>query len=396
VASLVDATRSCSASGVYVEPSITEENYEYSTLQFTGLKRNTRAVIRLDLIIQCDLDCQCSCYREEDEEHCYCGSTPIPRQTHISTAEKRDIEESHVVMSDDIGYDPYQVVLYFTDYYVNGDYFPVSVKLVTFSNLCGVLSCLDYTGCYTGVIQQTGNSYKDRICIFEDVSCDDGYDCTKDVCIPPAVPYFNKPRVPPACIHREICDESNLGGSIGNCYYNYEYNCHHYCDSNDDCKEEGGTCLENPFCSEETTHYCYWKDYGFDCSTPCSDYQDCEGGSCTGTAYCFSDQSTGHCYWEDYGFDCSTPCSDYQDCGDGAWCYVTTECHSSHELQEENSESAKSKQLTGGLTPAQLGGIIAGCVGFVVMVMVVVFIYKKLHQEKFNEDTIITLQVPLN
>jgi len=288
--------------------------------------------------------------------------------------------------------------LYITGYYVNDVNFPITTKMVTFTNLCSVMSCNDYSGCYTGIITYTGNTYKDRSCTFEAVTCDDNNDCTKDVCIPTASIY-HIPGIPPACIHRDICDESNEGSIIGNCLYTqidyfYDYKCNEECYSNNDC-EEGGICYENPFCSNKDTQYCYWDYYGFDCFAPCHGYQDCPGGHCISTPYCYSDQDTGYCYWDVSGFNCQESCTVHGQCGDGA-CHVSkSACRNNYyELEEENSESRK--KLIGGFTSAELGGIIAGCIGFVVVVIVAVVIYKKLQQEKFNEDTIATLQVPLN
>jgi len=143
------------------------------------------------------------------------------------------------------------------------------------------------------------------------------------------------------------------------------------------------------------------------CATTCESDDDCNNGSCfyIDLRYCKSGEGDDpHCYFaEDAMYNCSGTCEFDSDCGDGGECLRTIQCTPNFPLmlQQENSEvgeSSSKQQMTGaGLSSAQLGGIIGGCVGFVGILMIVVVIVKRFQQQKFNTETIdIALQVPLN
>jgi len=285
----------------------------FFVLQFNGLTKNTRTVIRIDLIVESNLDCGCWCeLKGTTGKDCACPESISPRTTHLSSA-KRDLQSDKFRPTRDatreLGFDEMTVALFVNDYYINDDYYTFPVQYMPFDSLCHFLNCQDYTGCYTAITPgKVGNTYKDRNCEFVEVSCDDGDDQTNDRCVPPRNPSSTNI---PNCIHTGLDEPLN-----GYCYY-----------------------VDGP---------------GYKCQQSCTSDDDCDaGGAC-------------------YEIDCSV-----------------------NALQQENLESANSSkhQSVGSLSPLQLFGIIGGCVGFVVMVVFVVVIYKKFFQDA---DTIASLQVPLN
>jgi len=323
----------CSTNGALVVPTL--QTYDNPNgidilygLQFKGLTKNTRTVIRIDLTLNWNLDCGCTCKVSPGNTACQCPETVTPRKTHLSSSQKRSqqgkiFDPTHKRdNSQELGFDEFTVALYVNDYYVKNKYYSFPIQYMRFENrtLCRVVSCTDYTGCYTGTPTAKIDTYKDRGCDFVQVSCDDGDDETYDRCIPPIKPY-KTPNMPPICIHTgwdEIQDS-----------------------------------------------YCYYGN-GFDCQDSCTGSNDT----------CVKDKFTG-------------------------WCFESSAC-SVDALQQENLEAAtSSKQLSvGSLSPLQVFGIIGGCIGFVVLVAVVIFvvvIYKKFFQDKsIHQDTIVSLQVPLN
>jgi len=213
----------------------------------------------------------------------------------------------------ELGRDRYQVPMYVNDYYVNGNHYTFPVQSVSFvyDTLCDVLSCLDYTGCWTGAVSpKIGNTYFGRTCNFAPVICNDGNSGTYDFCVPPVWPNY-APNMPPKCVYTP-----NGAALNGFCYY-------------------------------------------------------INGG----------------------GYNCQKRCFTDSNCGVGGVCYPTN-CISN--LQDEELESANGAkhQSVGSLSPLQLFGIIGGCVCFVVVAVVV--IYKFIQARKMNEDTIASLQEPLN
>jgi len=241
----------CSDNGAMVEPTFTYYEDEFNeiiyVLQFSGLTQNTNTVIRLDIVIECNLDCGCSCdVQPDDKTTCVCPASTTPRRTHLSETRKRHQQQSESHPKWIVGIDPYQVALLINDYYINDDYytFPVLDVLFADGTLCEIVSCDDYTGCFTGSVSgKIGNSYKDRTCDFAEVSCDDGDEETYDRCIPPSQPN-DEPNMPPNCIHTGWDETLDAY-----CYYlNQGYDCEYSCMSDDDCDVDG-TCYESSDCS---------------------------------------------------------------------------------------------------------------------------------------------------
>jgi len=412
----IASSTECSTGAAKVVPTLsTDGRYE---IFFQGLTKNSRTVFRIDLVIYSDLDCECSCHFRDGHTSCVCPFMSVPRKPHISGAKKRAQQSEMSHRRDktrELGRDEYSVALYINDYYVDDNYYTFPVKFIPFADntLCQVLCCEDYTSCFTGTPSgKIRNSYKDRTCDYVEASCDDGDDETNDRCVPPS-PYDYERNMPPNCIHTPW-DES----LHGYCYYfdpeKNGYDCEYSCTSNDDC-ETDGVCYEYDDCSVDESPqgdhgYCYYgDDYGYDCETPCTSDDDCEvdGGCYEYDEFdCPDEQGEslyGYCYYEDddYGIDCENPCAFDDDCEyEGGYCYEDDESECSVDaLQQENLESANNskQQSVGSFSPLQLFGIIGGCVGFVVMVVFVVVIYKKSIQVKsINEETIASLQVPLN
>jgi hypothetical protein len=261
--SVVNNCKSCKTEcsmGAMVVPTFSSYENENSVtvfvLHFKGLTKNTRTVIRLDLLIECDLDCGCSCdIGPNDKISCVCPASTTPRRTHLSGSKKRYQQQSGFDLTGSnskliVGLDPYTVALLINDYSVNDNYYTFPEEFVLFADetLCKILSCDDYTGCFTGTVSgKIGNSYKDRSCEFVEVSCDDGDDETNDRCVPPRSP-SSEPNMPPNCIHTGWDETLD-----GYCYYfiGKGYNCQQSCSSDDDCEEDGG-CYENTECSVHT------------------------------------------------------------------------------------------------------------------------------------------------
>jgi len=138
----------------------------------------------------------------------------------------------------DLGSDRYQVPLFINDYYLNDNHFTFPVQSVPFTpgTSCDILTCIDYTGCWTGSVSgKIKNSYLDRTCNFAPVSCDDGNPATYDICVPPVYPLM-KPNNPPDCVHTPMGVALN-----GYCYFidGDGYNCQQPCFSNNDCGTDG-------------------------------------------------------------------------------------------------------------------------------------------------------------
>jgi hypothetical protein len=374
VESETDASYSCSPSGVLVVSSFTYIDAG-PVLTFTGLEANTITVIRIDLIIDCGMDCSCRCYKdlETGKWSTVCPSSGYARVSRISTAQnvtkKRDIQESHMHGDRDcdiLDRDVYSLAMFFDDYVVDGDYHQIPLVSVDFTNNCNLLVCFDYTGCYVGEVGTPLATYKDRICNWYPISCDDGDPCTIDQCIPPFREEYNENR-PANCIHIDSCGSNEISGY---CYYidrgHENWDCSYWCYSDNDC-EDGGIC--------------YFIDEGF-----------CKYG----------EGEEEHCYWEDdvyYYIDCSNICGVDYACGDGKTCFTTIQCSTivmPFLLQQEKSkmDSNSIYPTTRGLSSSQLGGIIGGClVGFIVTLMIVLVIIKKrFHQQQINTET---LQIPL-
>jgi len=345
----------CSANGALVVPNI----FWYQVfdkgllwlLQFSGLTKNTRTVIRIDMVMGASLDCGCHCdYNPGAQSTCYCPAVVTPRSTHLSggkrsthlTRGKRSTHLTRVQRSThlsggkrndqsapyynpnrdptrELGIDEYTVPLFIDDYYLNDVHYTFPVKYLVFgtdalgsSTLCDVVSCVDNTGCFTGAPSgKINGSYKDRTCVWVEVSCDDGDPNTWDRCVPLNNP---DPQTTPNCVH------TPMGVSL------------------------------NGFCY-------YFDGDGYNCKEPCFSDRDCE--------------TAGICY--------QTNCA--------------------NALQQENLELAtdRKRQSVGSLSALQLGGIIGGCVCFVVVAVVVIYKLSQAKQEmSINEDTFASLQVPLN
>jgi len=233
-----------------------QEDFPLYALQFNGLTKNTRTVIRIDILIENDIACGCSCTVVPIGRQCQCPVVPTPRKTHLSSSMKRyhQAEGFNPTNPDrdstrELGRDEFTVALFVDDYYVNGNYYTFPVKFVPFvsETLCNILSCTDYTGCYTGTAEgKIGNTYKDRGCEFVAVSCDDGDDKTYDRCVPPSYPYGeDEPKIP-ICIHSGWDDIQD-----SYCYYGDGFHCDLPCISDDDC--DGGACFESSECSVDVS-----------------------------------------------------------------------------------------------------------------------------------------------
>jgi len=244
----------CSANGAMVVPTISTTGlipYEgtFWILQFTGLSPNTRTVIRIDVLLESTLDCGCVCQMPPPggtQSLCVCPASVTPRTTHLSGTGgggKRNIQSGIYYNPKrdptmDLGSDRYQVPLFINDYYLNDDHYTFPVQSVPFTpgTSCDILTCIDYTGCWTGSVGgKIKNSYLDRTCNFAPVSCDDGNPSTYDICVPPVYPLM-KPYTPPNCVH------TPLGVSLnGFCYFidGGGYNCKQPCFSNSDCGTDG-------------------------------------------------------------------------------------------------------------------------------------------------------------
>jgi hypothetical protein len=287
VVSMTDAEHSCTKSGASVVPS-----FHDNVLSFKQLKSNTKTVIRIDLIIGCDMDCECPCWVQpgvvfDDQCGCY-NSAGYPRQSRISSAQKvyQDINPNNLP------------AMFFNDYKVDGNYHQIPLVSVNFTKLFDVLVCLDFTGCSIAELpgKKTGCTYKDRDCKWYDVSCDDGDPCTIDQCIPPYQLYDYKEgrTFPPNCIHIDTCGSDKIPGY---CYdYNTNngknWNCSKECYSDADC-EYGGICyyIDYGYCEdgEGSGDYCFRED-GYDCSKTCGKDSDCgDSGKCLRTILCSSD-----------------------------------------------------------------------------------------------------------
>jgi len=333
-------------------------------LEFTGLKANTNTVIRIDLTIECNINCGCGCPIGDDK--CTCGSTGYVRIDRVNTAHKRFIHEYQQFIGDE----SYSLAMVLNDYVVDGEENQIPSVFVNFTDICNVMSCIDYTGCYTGVVSDKAEgSYKDRYCIWEPVSCDDGDPCTIDQCLPPSE-YEPVRNFPPNCIHIDSCESEQLSGYCYDYASRVPWNCNKNCFNDDSC--DGGLCfyIDQEYCmiGEGEAKYCYFAE-------------------------------------DNFGFDCTLSCDLDSDCGDGGKCYNTIQCSSKFMpllLQQEDSEfgdNSKQRTTLSGLSSIQLGAIIGGCVGFVGILMIVIVIIKRSHQNKINTetfDTLQTLQVPLN
>jgi len=243
----------CSANGAMVVPTFTYYPVlgGFYVLQFKGLTKNTRTVIRIDLTIESDLDtgCWCKIYDGGAAVGCACPTSTSPRTTHLSST-KRDLpskwynpDRSRTLA---LGFDEFTVALFITDYYINDKYFKFPIQFLTFEKLGNVLNCLDYTGCFIAITPgRTENTYKDRTCEFVEETCDDGEDETYDQCVPPMIPN-RKPNMPPNCIHTGWDDPFD-----GYCYYFDDgYNCEQPCTLDEDCEEDGG-CYGSAPCTSD-------------------------------------------------------------------------------------------------------------------------------------------------
>jgi len=224
----------CSTNGAMVVPTFSiDDIYMFSyAIQLQGLTSNTRTVIRIDFVIECDLDCGCWCDVLPDKVVCSCPESATPRETHISQTKKRQ--------RFNILFDPYTVALLANDYYINDDYYTFTVMSVLFEDsLCDILNCEDKSSCYIGTVSgKIGNSYKNRTCEYVKVNCDDGDDETYDRCLPSLTGQD------PTCLHTR----SNVT-LVGYCYYEESgYDCEQTCTSDDNCLL-GGLCFEIPGCS---------------------------------------------------------------------------------------------------------------------------------------------------
>jgi len=226
VESDTDGSYVCTKSGDSVVPSL-QNDKDGPVLKFTGLKANTITVIRIDVKIGYDYQIPCHCVQSANGE--WKRECPPPpsigyvRKTYISSAQKRDIQESqkHEDVYD-CGFDRdiYSLFLFFNDFTVDGDYYKILLVSVDLTSDVNVLVCKDYTGCFTGSVPgKTGGTYKDRDCVWTPVSCDDRDRCTVDQCIPQYV--LEDSNFPSAkCIHLPSCDSEVISGY---CYYINDY-----------------------------------------------------------------------------------------------------------------------------------------------------------------------------
>jgi hypothetical protein len=347
---------------------------QFLDLELTGITKNTQAVIRIDLKVTCDIDCDCHCLQDPEEGSwgALCASVSYVRKDNINTAtKKRDIISD---WCNAINRDVYALSMFFFDFEVNGDFYLVPLVSVDFINICRIMDCSDLSGCWNFYLPEQIGGYANRSCNWSPVPCDDGDDCTIDQCLPPfGSP--NDPSPPPNCIHIDSCGSDEITGYCYN-YNHNSWNCSFKCNSDSDCAIPG----------QEEDIFCYFIDEGY-----------CKSGD--GESYnCYSD--------ENGSLDCSKSCTDTfreTDCDEGYRCISTIQCSSKFQpflMQQENSqldESLNQQRMTGdGLSAVQLGAIIGGCVGFVGILMLVFFIIKRSHQQKFNSEIFETLQSPLN
>jgi hypothetical protein len=390
VANKTDSTKTCTTCGGLVVPTLTRIK-SGPVLELTGIEANTRSVIRIDLILGCDIACDCHCGIDEVTglwtKACktiqyvridYINGATAPKSTTNTTThkKKRSLQETqrHADDCSTIDRNIDALAMFFNDYEVNGDYFKIPLVTVDFINVCDILRCSDLSGCWDYKIPgQIEGTYKDRRCDWHLVSCDDGDPCTIDQCIPPHNPTAEQS--PANCIHINSCESNEITGYCHDYLELGAWNCSQKCKSDEDCPDP----------SQEGTKFCLFVDEGY-----------CKNGDGE-LFYCYSDVKES--------FDCSKSCY-RSDCGDGERCLSTIQCSSKfkpHLMQQENSEMGESskqqQQQMRGLSAVQLGGIIGGCVGFVVigiLMIVVVIMKRKFNQQKINSEIIDTLQVPLN
>jgi hypothetical protein len=334
VADKTDASKTCTKCGATVVPSLSYIKTG-PVLELTGIKKNTRSVIRIDLSVGSDIDCDSHCIKESETGvwiELDVASLPYVRKSYVNSALKRYLQESQ--LNSDwctaIDRDIFVLVMFFNSYEVNGDYYQIPLVSVDFINICQIIDCSDLSGCWNFHIPgQIGGTYKGRSCEWYPVSCDDGDSCTIDQCIPPINPTHE--HIPPNCTHIDSCGSDEISG------YCYDYN-------------SGAL-------------------WAWDCNNKCKSDADCA----------ILGEDGIYCLFVDDGF-----------CKSGEVEFLMQE-----EISED--ESLKQQRMTGGgLSSIQLGAIIGGCVAFVSILMVVFVIVKRSHQQKINPEIIETLQVPLN